>query len=169
VAIYNRFLLEKLERIILIRLNVSTKLAVVAILVTAFSAACLTSVKTINNSNEQAKADRLMVRFHELYNASRFEDIYGLLDDSARQSVNKEAFVSSLQDVAAKWGKVRDSKLSEGKVYPGNPVQVRAIYNVTYEKGQGQGWFTTNIRGEDARLVEYTNAEGFDHPSPKQD
>lgn len=122
----------------------------------------------MNNNNEQAKADRLMVRFHELYNASRFEDIYGLLDDSRRASVNKEAFVSSLQQVAAKWGKVRDSKLSEGRTYPGNPVQVRAIYNVTYENGQGQEWFITNIRGEDARLVEYTSGEGFDHPSPKK-
>jgi hypothetical protein len=109
-----------------------------------------------------------MVRFHELYNASKFAEIYGLLDDSVRQSVNKEAFVSMLQQVSAKWGKVLDSKLSEGRVYPGNPVQVRAIYNVTYEKGQGQGWFTSNIRGNDARLVEYTNGEGFDHPSPKK-
>ena len=154
----------------LIRLRrTTTKLAVFAILVTAICSACITSVRTINNSNEQAKADRLMVRFHELYNASKFEEIYGLLDDSMRQSVNKEAFVSALQQVAAKWGKVRDSKLSEGRVFPGNPVQVRAIYNVTYEKGQGQEWFTSNIRGEDARLVYYTNAEGFDHPSPKRD
>src|SRR6185436_16279671 len=127
-------------------LRTTTKLAVFAILVTSFSSACITSVRTINNANEQAKADRLMIRFHELYNESKFEEIYGLLDDSVRQAVNKEAFVSSLQQVSAKWGKVRDSKLSEGKVFPGNPVQVRAIYNVTYEKGQGQGWFTSNIR-----------------------
>lgn len=146
----------------------ATKLAVFTILVTAICSACITSVKTINNANEQAKADRLMVHFHELYNASKFEEIYGLLDDSIRQAVNKEAFVSLLQQVTAKWGKVRDSKISEGKVFPGNPIQVRTIYNVTYDKGQGQEWFITNIRGEDARLVEYTNAEGSDHPSPKQ-
>lgn len=109
-----------------------------------------------------------MVRFHELYNASKFEEIYGLLDDSVRPSVNKEAYVSALQEVAAKWGKVRDSKLSEGKVFPARPIQVRTIYNVNYEKGQGQEWFTVNIRGEEARLVEYMNAEGTDHPSPKQ-
>ena len=109
-----------------------------------------------------------MIRFHELYNESKFEEIYGLLDDSVRQAVNKEAFVSSLQQVSAKWGRVRDSKLSEGKVFPGKPIQVRAIYNVTYEKGLGQGWFISNIRGNDARLVEYTTAEGFDHPSPKK-
>jgi len=151
----------------LIRLRTTTKFAVVAILVTAFCSACITSLRTINNNDEQAKADRLVVRFHELYNASRFEDIYGLLDDSVRQSVNKEAFVSSLHEVAAKWGKVRDFKLSEGKVFPGNPIQVRAIYNVNYEKGQGQEWFISAIRGEDARLIHYTNAEGSDHPSPK--
>ncbi len=145
-----------------------TKLALFATLSAAICSACIASVKTINNNNEQAKADRLMTQFHELYNASKFEEIYGLLDDSIRPSVNKEAFVSSLQQVFAKWGKVRDSKLSEGKVFPGNPIQVRAIYNVNYEKGQGQGWFTTNIHGAEARLVNYTNAEGVDHPSPKK-
>lgn len=152
----------------LIRLRTTTKFAVFAVLVIAFCSACITSVKTINNNDEQAKADRLVARFHELYNASKFEDIYGLLDDSVRQSVNKETFVSGLQEVATKWGKVRDSKLSEGKVFPGNPIQVRAIYNITYEKGQGQEWFSSLIRGEDARLIYYTNAEGTDHPSPKQ-
>jgi hypothetical protein len=139
-----------------------------AILVTAICSACITSIKTVNNANEQTKADRLVVRFHELYNASKFEDIYGLLDDSVRQSVNKEEFVSGLQEVAAKWGKVRDSKLSEGKVFAGNPIQVRAIYNINYEKGLGQEWFSSLIRGEDARLIYYTNAEGTDRPSPKQ-
>jgi hypothetical protein len=152
----------------LIRLRTTTKLAVFAILFAAFCSACITSVRTINNSNEQAKADRLMVRFHELYNASKFEEIYASLDESVRQSVNKEAFLSSFQELNAKWGKVRDSKLSEGKVFPGNPVQVRAIYNVTYEKGQGQEWIISNIRGDDARLVDYSSAEGSDHPSPKQ-
>jgi hypothetical protein len=150
-----------------ITLRSAMMLAVFAILITACSA-CITSVKTINNNNEQAKADRLVIRFHELYNASRFDEIYGLLDDSVRQSVNKEAFLAALQQTATKWGKVRDSKLSEGKVFPGNPVQVRAIYNVTYEKGQGQEWFTTLVRGDEARLVQYTNAEGSDRPSPKQ-
>ena len=152
----------------LIKLQTTTKLAVFPILIMALCSACITSVKTVTNEKEQAKADRLVDRFHDLYNASKFDEIYGLLDDSVRQSVNKEAFVSSLQQTASKWGKVRDSKLSEGKVFPGNPIQVRAIYNVTFEKGPGQEWFTSLIRGDDARLVQYTNAEGTDRPRPKQ-
>lgn len=72
--------------------------------------------------------------------------------------------MSALEQAFAKWGKVRESKLSEARVFVGNPNQVRAIYNVTYEKGPGQEWFITNIRGEDARLVQYTNAEGSDRP-----
>jgi len=153
----------------LIRVRTSTTLTIFSLFVTAFCSACIPSVKTVTNEKEQAKADRLVTRFHELYNASKFDDIYALLDDPVRQSVNKEAFVSALQQAFTKWGKVRDSKLSEAKVFPGNPIQVRAIYNVTYEKGQGQEWFTSNIRGDDARLVQFTNAEGSDHPSPKRD
>jgi hypothetical protein len=76
--------------------------------------------------------------------------------------------LTALNQAFAKWGKVRDSKLSDSKVFFGNPIQVRAIYNVNYEKGQGQEWFTTNIRGEEARLVEYTNAKGFDQPNQKK-
>jgi hypothetical protein len=150
-----------------IRLRRTTaKLTVFAILISAICSACITSVRTGNKEADQAKADRLVIRFHELYNESRFEEIYGLLDDSVRQSVNKEAFLSGLQQTSAKWGKVRDSKLSEGKVFIGSPVQVRAIYNVTYEKGQGQEWFITIIRGDNARLAQYTNAEGSDRPKP---
>lgn len=78
--------------------------------------------------------------------------------------MNKEEFSTALQQTFAKWGKVRESKLSEAKVFFENPVQVRSIYNIAYEKGQGQEWFITNIRGEDVRLVEYTNAEGSDRP-----
>ena len=149
-------------------LKSTTTRAVFAILVTAICSACFTSVKTLDKDKEQAKADRMVMRFHELYNASRFEDIYNLLDDSVRPSVNKELFLASLEEAFAKFGKVLDSKLSEAKVFLGNPIQVRAIYNVNYEKGQGQEWFISHISGDEARLVHYTNAEGVDHPGQKE-
>ncbi len=152
-----------------IKLNRTTaKPAVFAILILAICPACFTSVKTVNKDTEQAKADRFVARFHELYNGSKFEEIFSLLDDPVRATENKEAFLSALQQTSAKWGKVRDSKLSEGKVIMGNIVQVRAIYNVTYEKGQGQEWFVMLIRGDGPHLIQYTNAEGSDRPSPKQ-
>ena len=144
--------------------KIKTKLGIFVVVVTAICSGCFTTIKTVDEGKEQAKAERFVVRFHDLYNASRFEEIYNLLDDSVRSSVNKEEFSTALQQTFTKWGKVRESKLSEAKVFFENPVQVRAIYNITYEKGQGQEWFITNIRGEDARLVEYTNAEGSDRP-----
>ena len=140
------------------------RLVVYVLLVAGFSA-CWASFKPIYNDVEKAKADRMVAQFHELYNESRFEEMYALLDDSMRATVNKEQHMASLKQVYEKWGKVRDSRVSEARVFPGNPIQIRAIYNTQFEKGQGQEWFTCNIHGEEARLMNYTNGEGFDKPN----
>ena len=94
-----------------------TKLGIFVVLVTAICSGCSASIKTLDESKERTKAERFVVRFHDLYNGSRFEDMYDLLDDSVRSSVNKEEFSTALQQTFAKWGKVRESKLSEAKVF----------------------------------------------------
>lgn len=125
---------------------------------------CFFSAKPLYNDVEQAKADRMVSEFHKLYNESRFDEIYGLLDESVKPAVDREQFVLGLKQVFEKSGRVRSATVSEAKVFPNSPVQVRAIYNVNFEKRPGQEWFICNIRGEQARLVEYRAGEGFDQP-----
>jgi hypothetical protein len=121
------------------------------------------SVKPVYNDKEQAKAEHAVAEFHKLHNEGNYEGLYNLLDAQARQAVNKDEFVAAAKQTYEKWGKVRSASLSQAKVFP-SPLQVRMIYNVKYEKGDGQEWFIWNTQGDNARLLQYRNAPGFDTP-----
>ena len=125
------------------------------------------SVKPIYNDREQAKAERAVTTFHRLYNEKNYEGLYGLLDEQARQAVNKDEFLAVAKQTYEKWGKVQSASLSQAKVFP-SPLQVRMIYNIKFEKGDAQEWFIWNTQGEEARLIQYRNAPGFDTPDPQR-
>jgi hypothetical protein len=44
---------------------------------------------------------------------------------------------------------------------------VKLIYNVKFEKGDGQEYFTWNIYGEEVRLFQYEPKPGLDKPDSK--
>ncbi|MFL6331718.1 MAG: hypothetical protein ACJ754_00070 [Pyrinomonadaceae bacterium] len=125
------------------------------------------SVKPIYNDKEQAKAERAVAEFHKLHNAQNYEGLYNLLDAQARQTINKDEFMSLAKQTYEKWGEVQSASLSQAKVFP-SPLQVRMIYNVKYENGDGQEWFIWNTQGDDARLLQYQNSPGTDTPDEKK-
>ena len=128
--------------------------------------ACFASVRAIYYDKEQAKAERAVTQFHKLHNDGRFEEIYALLDDATRAGMTKDQFLVAAKQVFDEWGKVQSASLSEAKVFPSSPIQVKMIYNAKFEKGDGQEWFIWNIQGENARLFQYQTKPGFD-TSPK--
>ena len=144
------------------------KLICVYLLVGILLIGCMASVKPIYNDKEQAKAEKAVERFHQLLNEKRFDEMYELFDSEARAGTPLTEFTSVANQVYEKWGKVESGTLSEAKVFPGTPIQVRMIYNVKFEKGEGQDWFIWNIRGNEARLVQYQNAPGTDKPKSKK-
>jgi hypothetical protein len=133
-----------------------------------FLSSCFASIKPIYNSEEQAKAEKAVANLHRLRNEGRVAELYGLLDDSIRKEVNSDQFALLEKQLLDKWGKVVTAKLSEAKVMPSSPIQVRMIYNVQFEKGEAQEWIIWNIHGEEARLFVYDVKEGFDKPGSKQ-
>ena len=131
-------------------------------------AACTSSIRPIYYDREQAKAERKVIQFHNLYNEGNLEGIYALLDDAARTSLPKDQFLVASKETFDKWGKVQSATLVRAKVYPVSPIQVKFIYNVKFEKGDGQEWFTWNIYGDDARLLQYQSAPGFAKPDSEK-
>ena len=123
---------------------------------------CLTSVKPIYYDKEQAKAESAVAQFHKLHNEENYQAIYLLLDAEAAAVVNKDEFLAAAKQTFEKWGKVRKASLSEAKVFPSRPIQVRMIYNVEFEKGEAQEWFIWSTQSDSARLIQYQNAPGFD-------
>jgi hypothetical protein len=127
--------------------------------------ACVATVKPIYYKSEQAKAESAVDHFHKLHNDGRFEEIYALLDDATRAAITKDQFFVAAKQTFDEWGKVLGASLSEAKVFPSSPIQVKMIYNVRFEKGDGQEWFTWNIQGKDVRLFQYQTKPGLDRPS----
>jgi hypothetical protein len=106
---------------------------VFAVFALVFTVGCL-SVKPIYNADEQAKAERSVAEFTRLYNEQKLEELYNLFDEEARQSMNKDEVLTNMKQSFEKTGKIQSAKLSEAKIFPSPPIQVRMIYNVTSEK-----------------------------------
>ena len=118
------------------------------------------SVKPINNAKEQAKAEAAVVQFHSLYNERNSEAIYARMDKQANQP--REEFLTAMSAMLSQWGKMQTTRFDSAKVFHSNPMQVKMIYNSTFEKGNAQEWFTWNIYGDDVRLFAYDVTPGWD-------
>ena len=120
------------------------------------------SVKPIYNSDEQAKAERAVSEIHKLYNEQNFDELYNHLDEETRLNIPKDTILTGIKQTFEKWGKIQSANLSQAKVIPSTQIQVRMIYNIKYEKGDGQEWYIAVIRGDKAYIVQVRNFEGFD-------
>jgi hypothetical protein len=136
----------------------SSKLTLIATVL--LLAGCTFKVKPIYNDKEQAKAEAAVSQFHALHNERKFDEIYARLDKEVAQS--REEFMMAATGNFDEWGKLQSTHLDEAKVSPSNPIQVKMIYNSTFEKGKGQEWFTWNIYDNDVRLFEYRITPGWD-------
>ena len=126
-------------------------------------AGCTFNVKPIYNDNEQAKAEAAVIQFHKWHNDRNLDEIYARFDDKVQGSVQtKEQFKTAATETFERWGKLQTTRLDEAKVFPANPLQVKMLYNSTFEKGTAQEWFTWNIYGDDVRLFEYRVTPGWD-------
>jgi hypothetical protein len=126
-------------------------------------AGCTLNVKPIFNDQEKAKAEIAVKQFHEWQNDRNFDEIYGRFDTKVQGAVQtKEQFMTAATETSGQWGKLQTTRLDEFKVFHANPVQVKMLYNSTFEKGEAQEWFTWNIYGDDVRLFEHRVTAGWD-------
>ena len=78
-------------------------------------------------------------RAGERYNRRDYDGLYAMMAQSTQQVQSKENAVTAMQETVERWGKEQSSQMAIAKLFPGPPVQVRMIYNTTYEKGQRAG------------------------------
>jgi len=123
---------------------------------------CTFNVKPIYNDKEQAKASVAVTQFHKWHNDRNWDQIYARLESNVANAQTKEQFVSAANETVNQFGSLQTTRLEQAKVFPSNPIQVKMLYNSTFEKGTAQEWFTWNIYGEDVRLFEYRITPGWD-------
>ena len=122
---------------------------------------CSVSLRPVYNEQEQALARIAVDRFHERYNRRDYDGLYAMMAEAVRQTQPKEVAVSAMQQTMERWGNEQASSIAVAKVFPGPPIQVRMIYNTTYEKGNAQEWFIWTSDGKQSSLLQYQIFPGW--------
>jgi hypothetical protein len=122
------------------------------------------SVRPVYNDQEQALARQGVTQFHESYNLKDYDALYSLLSAGSQQAQPKEVVVPMMRQTEEKWGQMEATAMVSSKVFAGPPIQVRTIYNTTYEKGKAQEWFIWASDGRRAKLLQYQIFPGWADP-----
>src|SRR5262245_22942458 len=113
------------------------------------------SFRPVYNDVELALAREGVERFHQYFSLPDYDSLYSLMSAEARTRQSKEALFTVMQTTFEKWGKAESTTMIVEKVHPGPPVQVRTIYNTSFEKGKAQEWFIWVSDGKQASLMQY--------------
>ena len=134
-------------------------------IVIGLTAVASCSIRAVYNDQEQSLAQRGVDQFHDCYNRKDYDALYSLMSQNATNKQSKDVILVEMQTTVEKWGKEVSSSMVLAKVYPGAPIQVRMIYNTTYEKGQAQEWFIWATDGKRASLLQYQIFPGWADPN----
>ena len=124
-------------------------------------ASCCVSVRPVYEKTELALAQIAVDQFHERYNRRDYDGLYAMMAQSTQRVQSKENAVTAMQETVERWGKEQSSLMAVAKLFPGPPVQVRMIYNTTYEKGNAQERFIWTSDGKQAALIQYQVIPGW--------
>ncbi len=124
-------------------------------------ASCCVSVRPVYEEKEQKLAQIAVDQFHERYNRRDYDGLYTMMAQATQQAQSKENALTAMQETVERWGKQQSSQMAFAKLFPGPPVQVRMIYNTTYEKGNAQERFIWTSDGKQASLLQYQVIPGW--------
>ncbi len=137
------------------------RLLIFVLMIIVALASCSLSVRPVYNDREQALAQTEVDQFHARYNRRDYDGLYAMMAEATKRAQSKEIAVSAMQQTVERWGNQQSSSMAVAKVLPGPPVQVRMIYNSTYEKGNAQEWFIWTSDGKQSVLLQYQILPGF--------
>ncbi|HSK43017.1 MAG TPA: hypothetical protein VLA83_03910 [Candidatus Binatia bacterium] len=117
--------------------------------------------------DDKKEATEAIAQFHSRVMAGQFDQIYKDADVTLKSTQSKEALLQGMQATRNKYGVFQQVTFSQLNVIIGNPVQVRAVYNSTYEKGDTTELFTFLRRGNKLKLSYYSISPGAVKPEDR--
>lgn len=115
--------------------------------------------------DDKKEAGEAIAQVHSRISAGQFDLIYKDADPSLKNSQSKDALIHAMQASRDKYGGFRRETFKELNVMMGNPVQVRAVSNSTFEKGDVTELFTFVRRGNGLKLTFYSISPGTAKPA----
>jgi hypothetical protein len=105
---------------------------------------------------DKDRGERAVARFHELFGASRYADIYVDTTANFREGATEAEFVEFMGAVRRKLGDVRETELTGLEVnWDSDGTSVYLSYDTTYELGKATEQFVWVVEGEKAQLESY--------------
>jgi hypothetical protein len=133
----------------------------------ALLAACSFSLRTVRTDEEKRAVTRAVESFHQRYNAEQYGEIYGEAHSFYRNLASRADITAAMKEARDQTGRILRVKQHWEKLFEVNtPVEARAIYNVTCERGDFEEWFTFAVSddGRDASLTSYSLHPGSAPP-----
>lgn len=110
------------------------------------------------SQSDQEIVELAVAEFHRLYNEQKFEEVYNLMDESAKQMRKKDEFTKLLEDFYTRLGKVKESTPLEVKTVPQKDFTTIEINCKTkYENKNRHEKFKWIIRDGIAKLYSYSH------------
>ena len=107
-------------------------------------------------AEDEDRGERAAARFHELFGASRYAEIYVDTTENFREAATEAEFVEFLVAVRRKLGNFRDSELTGMEVnWDDSGTSVWLSYDTVYELGKATEQVVWVVEGEKARLESY--------------
>jgi hypothetical protein len=132
----------------------------------ALLASCSFSLRTIHTDEEKRVVARAVESFHLRYNAEQYGEIYDEAHSFYKSQNGRASVIAGMKEARDQTGKILRVRQHWEKVFIKNPVEVRAIYNVTCERGDFEEWFSFAMSddGRDASLTNYSIHPGSAPP-----
>ena len=108
---------------------------------------------------------KLIEQFHERMNAGRYEEIYDDAHPAFRNALSKQAWLRHMQEDREQYGLFRAARSSKLNVLMGVPVQIRAAYVSTFDKGDVTELFGFAREGHKVQLLMYGVSPGDNQSS----
>ena len=121
------------------------------------AAAVVLLAGSCSTKEDLAAAEREVEKFHQAYNAGRFDAIYEKTTDELKKTTPREEFVGMLETLQRKLGRETDFKRTNWTVNFGSGgTTVNLVYETAYEQGKGTETFNYRVSGKKALLMGYT-------------
>ena len=119
-------------------------------------ATVILAVGSCSTKEDLAMAEREVKKFHEAFNAGRFDAIYEKTTDELKKSAAGPEFVAMLETIQRKLGKMTETKRENWTVnFNTAGTTVKLVYETTFAEGKGVETFNYRISGKKALLMGY--------------
>lgn len=113
------------------------------------------SIKPGYIADDKQATRQAIEKFHQLMAADDFNTIYQDAHELFKQTVSREQLFVGMTSVKQKYGRLVKVTSEQLDVIIGAPIQIRAIYYTTFQKGKAIEMFTYVKQNDDVKLVKY--------------